>query len=38
VQRKGYGGAPEDILFSDRPLQLTIFLWGMAILAIFYIF
>jgi len=38
VQLKGYGGAPEDILFSDRPLQLTIFLWGMAVLAIFYIF
>jgi len=38
VQLKGYGGAPEDILFSDRPLQMTIFLWGMAVLAIFYIF
>ncbi len=38
VQTKGYGGAPEDILFSDRPLQLTIFLWGTTVLAIFYIF
>jgi len=38
VQIKGSGGAPEDILFSDRPLQATIFLWGVAILVIFYIF
>lgn len=38
VQSMGYGGAPEDILFSDRPLQITIILWGTAILAIFYLF
>ena len=22
------GGVPEDVLFSDRPLQLAILLWG----------
>ena len=38
IQFKGSGGAPEDILFSDRPLQATILLWGAAILIIFYIF
>lgn len=38
VQSKGFGGAPEDVLFSDRPLQITIALWGAAILFIFYVF
>jgi 4-hydroxybenzoate polyprenyltransferase len=38
VQIKGYGGAPEDVLFSDRPLQITILLWGSAILFIFYFY
>jgi len=31
-------GAPEDVLFSDRPLQITMLLWGAAVLIIFYIF
>jgi 4-hydroxybenzoate polyprenyltransferase len=31
-------GAPEEVLLSDRPLQITIFLWGLAIIFIFYIF
>lgn len=31
-------GAPEEVLFRDRPLQATILLWGISILAIFYIF
>jgi len=38
VQSKGFGGAPEDVLFSDRPLQVAIVLWGVSILFIFYIF
>jgi len=38
IQVKHSGGAPEDVLFSDRPLQVTILLWGMAVLLIFYIF
>lgn len=37
VQIKQEGGAPEEILFKDRPLQLSIFLWGLSILLIFYI-
>ncbi len=34
---KGDGGAPDELLLSDRPLQATIVLWGLAILVIFYL-
>jgi len=30
-------GAPEEVLLSDRPLQLTIVLWGLTVLAVFYL-
>ena len=38
LQVKGTGGAPEEIVFSDRPLQAAILLYGLTVLAIFYIF
>ena len=38
IQTRGSGGAPEDILFTDRPLQATILLWGSTVLLIFYVF
>jgi 4-hydroxybenzoate polyprenyltransferase len=38
IQVKNNGGAPEEMLFNDRPLQISILLWGLSILAIFYIF
>lgn len=31
-------GAPEEVLLSDRPLQITILLWGLSVLLIFYLF
>jgi 4-hydroxybenzoate polyprenyltransferase len=31
------GGAPEEILLSDRPFQIAMILWGAAVLAIFYL-
>jgi 4-hydroxybenzoate polyprenyltransferase len=37
IESKHAGGAPEDVLLSDRPLQLTIFLWGLAVLGVFYL-
>jgi hypothetical protein len=38
VETQGVGGAPEEVLFRDRPLQLTVLLWGLSVLVIFYIF
>ncbi len=37
IQLKHSGGAPEEVLLSDRPLQITIALWGFAVLFIFYV-
>ncbi len=37
VQVEHAGGAPEDILLSDRPLQIAILLWGLAVVSIFYL-
>lgn len=31
------GGAPEEILLSDRPFQISMFLWALAVLAVFYL-
>lgn len=36
VQVEQAGGAPEDILLTDRPFQIAMILWGAAVLAIFY--
>jgi 4-hydroxybenzoate polyprenyltransferase len=34
----GKGGEPEELLLSDRPLQIDILLWILAVLVIFYAF
>jgi 4-hydroxybenzoate polyprenyltransferase len=31
------GGAPEEILLSDRPFQISMLLWAVAVLAVFYL-
>lgn len=36
IQLKHSGGAPEEVLLSDRPLQVAILLWGVSVLLIFY--
>ncbi len=38
VQVEGRGGAPEEALLTDRPLQLALMLWGLTVLTIFYIY
>ena len=37
IQVKHIGGEPEEILLTDRPFQLAIALWGLTILAVFYL-
>jgi 4-hydroxybenzoate polyprenyltransferase len=36
IEVKHAGGAPEEILLSDRPFQIAMVLWAVAVLAIFY--
>jgi len=36
IQIENIGGAPEDVLFTDRPLQLVIGLWGLAVILFMY--
>ncbi|MFM8323212.1 MAG: decaprenyl-phosphate phosphoribosyltransferase [Chloroflexota bacterium] len=38
VQMHGRGGAPEEILIHDRPLQATVLIWGLTVLVIFYFY
>jgi 4-hydroxybenzoate polyprenyltransferase len=37
IEVKHAGGAPEEILLSDRPFQVAMILWAAAVLAIFYL-
>jgi len=37
IQVKHAGGTPEEILLSDRPFQISMVLWGLAVLAVFYL-
>jgi 4-hydroxybenzoate polyprenyltransferase len=30
-------GAPDEVALKDRPLQITVLLWGLAVIAIFYL-
>lgn len=36
VHIKGEGGEPEDLLLKDRPLLLSVVLWGLAVIVILY--
>lgn len=36
IQVRNIGGEPEDILLTDRPFQVSILLWGVAVLLVFY--
>ena len=37
INQKNLGSAPEEILFHDKPLQFSIFLWAMSYIFILYI-
>ena len=37
VQVEQCGGAPEEVLFSDRPLQIDLAAWGLTVLLIYYL-
>lgn len=37
IEVEHHGGAPEEVLLTDRPLQIAIFLWGLSVLAVFYL-
>jgi 4-hydroxybenzoate polyprenyltransferase len=32
-----WGGAPEDLLFEDRPFLVSILLWGVSVVAVIYL-
>ena len=36
IQVTNAAGAPDEVLLTDRPMQISIVLWGLGILAIFY--
>ncbi len=37
VHVEGSGGAPEDLLLTDRPLLATVILWGLSVILILYL-
>ncbi len=37
IQVEDAGGAPEEVLLSDIPLQITIVLWGISVVGIIYL-
>jgi len=38
IQVQGEGGAPEDVVLKDHPLQITVILCGISVMLIFYIY
>jgi len=38
IHTKGKGGAPEDLVLNDKPLLLTVVLWGLTAIVILYFF
>jgi 4-hydroxybenzoate polyprenyltransferase len=37
IRIKQFGGAPEEIVLTDHPMQATIALWGLTVLVIIYL-
>ena len=36
IQVGNAAGAPDEVALKDRPLQLTVLLWGLTVIGIFY--
>ena len=37
IQTGHVAGAPDEVALKDRPLQFTVLLWGLAVIAVFYL-
>ena len=37
IHIKGEGGAPDELVLTDRPLQITFLLWGLSAVAVLYL-
>ncbi len=37
IQTGHEAGAPDEVALKDRPLQITVLLWGLAVIAVFYL-
>ncbi len=37
IHIKGEGGAPDELVLTDRPLQITFALWGLSAVAVLYV-
>ena len=37
IQTGHAAGAPDEVALKDRPLQVTLVLWGLAVIAVFYL-
>ena len=37
IQTGHVAGAPDEVALKDRPLQITMLLWGLAVIAVFYL-
>lgn len=37
IQTGHVAGAPDEVALKDRPLQITVLLWGLSVIAVFYL-
>jgi hypothetical protein len=37
IQTGNAAGSPDEVALKDRPLQATVLLWGLAVIAVFYL-
>lgn len=37
IHRRNEGGSPEELFLKDRPLAVTVILWGLTVIAILYL-